>query len=121
MSYSAAAEQRSTLARRAIEFGKRLFRPSAIAVEETLEEVAARQAAEISFERGESLPTLAVARTVSKRTGRSFEDILAEGKNKIFHRQHGLDGQATGFMTEDEKESFKRAFERSLGLRPQGV
>ena len=51
-SYKAGAEKRSlsTLGRQAVDFGKRLFRPSVIAVEETLEEVAARQAAEISFE-----------------------------------------------------------------------
>jgi hypothetical protein len=121
-SYKAGAEKRSltTVGRLAVEFGKRLFRPSAISTEETLEQKAARQADEIAFERGEKLPTLTVARAISRRTGKSFEDVLFEGRSKTFHRQHGLD-EATGPMTADEKESFRRAFERSLGLRPKGV
>ena len=121
--YVREAEKRSlsTLGRRAINFGKRIFLPSVIEREETLEQTAARQAAELSFERGESLPTTAVARAISRRTGRSFEDILDDGKNRTFHRQHGLDTQAAGPMSEDERESFKRAFDRSMGLRPANL
>lgn len=119
--YKAGAEKRSftTIGRRAVSFGKRIFKPSVIKHEETLEQQATRLSDEISFERGDKLPTLAVARTVSKRTGRSFEDVLAEGKNKIFHRSHGLEPQATGPLTADERLAFERAFNRAMN--PQGV